>query len=47
MTGQEEYHRRENTRTYSTDIDPQDFMKLLEEFKDLPYLGYRNKQVKS
>ena len=38
---------KQNTRTSITDIVPQDFMKLLEEFKDLPYLGYRKKQVKS
>ena len=30
-----------------TEIVPQDFMKLLGEFKDLPYLGFIIKQSKS
>ena len=41
--------RRKNkkkSRTDITDIVPQEFMKLLEAFKDLPRLGYRKKQVK-
>ena len=35
-----------NARTANTDIVPQYFMMLLQEFKDLPYLGYRNRKVK-
>ena len=37
---------KQKARTIITDIFPQYFMKLLEEFKDLIYIGYRNKQVK-
>ena len=38
---------RKKSRTSITDIVSQYFMKLLENFKYLPYLGYRKKQVNS
>ena len=34
-------------KTSINDVVPQNFMKLLEEFKDLPYLEYRKRQVKN
>ena len=37
--------KRKNSRSTITENFLQDFMKLLEEFKDLPYIGYRKKQV--
>ena len=40
-------NKKQNSRTSITDISSQYFMKLLEEFKYLPYLCYRKKLVKS
>ena len=37
---------KQKASTEITVIVPQDFMNLSEEFKDLPYLGYRKEQVK-
>ena len=36
---------KKNARTANTVIVIQYFMKLLEEFKDFPYLGYSKRQV--
>ena len=40
-------NKKQKTRTDITDIVPKYLMKLIEEFKDLLYLGYRKKRVKS
>ena len=37
--------KEKNARTTNTDIFTLDFMKLLEQFKGLPYLGYMNRQI--
>ena len=40
-------NKKQNTSTANADVLPQYFMKILEEFKDLPYLGYRKRQNKN
>ena len=37
--------KKNNARTTNTDIFTLDFMELLEQFKGLPYLGYRNRHI--
>ena len=37
--------KKNNARTTNTDIFTLDFMKLLDKFKGLPYLGYMNRQI--
>ena len=40
-------NNKQNTRTDNATIVTQYFMKLLEDFKDFPYLSYRKIQVKN
>ena len=40
-------NKKQYKRTANTDIVTQYFTKVLEYFKDLPYLGYRKRQVKN
>ena len=38
-------NNKQKARTSITEITNQDFRKFLKEFKNSPYLGYKNKQV--
>ena len=43
---QEEVNKKQKASTANTDIFPQYFMKLLEDFNYLPCLSYKKRQVK-
>ena len=40
-------NKKQNTRNYNTDIVNKYFMKILEEFMYITYLGFRKRQVKN
>ena len=43
--GTKRSNKKQNERFSITDINNQDFMKLLKNFRSSPYLGYKSKQV--